>query len=299
MRPRADQRRRPAARLLLVALATALATLPASAQQASRGWSASSAPAIRVFNLAGATRVVGWDRDSVAVAGTVSAGGRLYGGGSRSAIKLGVEPGVPGADAPAARLEVRVPRGATVAVKSASADVTIAGLTGAVEVSSVSGTVTLTGDPRQVSVESMEGAVDLRTGAPVVRVRTAGAAATVDGPVHDLRVESVSGAIVVHGADARQARLESVTGPIRYEGALTRDGVLDVQTHESAVTLILPAGLGAAFDLTTFDGLLINRFGSAAARPSRGGKPLRFTANGGGARVTVRTLKGDVAVYRR
>lgn len=280
-------------------MAASLLAPAAAAQQAVRGWPAAPDAAVRVFNLAGSTRVVGWDHDSVMVTGTVAAGGRLYGGGGRAAVKLGVEPSRPGGDAPAGVLEVRVPRGAVLSVKSATADVEVRDVRGSIEVMSVGGRVTVTGDPRQISVESMTGDVLVRSAAPVVRVRTAGGSATIEGAAEDLRVETVSGPIVVRAARPRRTRIESTTGTVTWDGGLAADGTLDVHTHESAVRLTFPAAVAAAFELTTFDGLLVNRFGSAAARPSRGGKPLRFTVNGGGAQVAVRTLKGDVAVYRR
>lgn len=283
----------------LVVLACVAVVPQDGAAQSTRGWSATSDPAVRVFNLAGRTRVIGWAHDSVSVTGTVGAGGRLYGGGTRSALKMGVEPAVPGGEAPPAELEVRVPHGAVVSIKSAAADVDVRDLRNVVEVFAVSGSITVTGPARQVTAESMTGAVTVRGATNIVRVRTAGGTATVESAAQDLRIETVSGPIVVRGARARQARLESVTGRVTFDGTLARDGVLDVQTHESPVTLTVPATLGAAFELTTFDGLLVNRFADAAARPSRGGKPLKFTINGGGAQVTVRTLKGNVAVYRR
>ena len=286
-------------RLLLTIFAGAALAPAAAAQEVARGWSAAPTAAVRVFNLAGSTRITGWDRDSIAVTATVGAGGRLYGGGSRSALKLGVEPATPGGDAPAAALEVRVPRGVTLSVKSAGADVEVRSVSGTIEISSVSGRVTVTGTARQISVESMIGDVMVQASAPAIRVHTAGASATVQGAVEDLRVETVSGAIVVRPGTPRQTRLESVTGSITFDGGLAADGTLDVHTHESAVRLTLPSAIAASFELTTFDGLLVNRFGRAAARPSRGGKPLRFEVNGGGAMVSVRTLKGDVAVYRR
>lgn len=280
------------------ALALVLAA-PATAQQTARGWAATSGVAVRVLNLKGTTRIIGWDRDSIAVSASVPPDGRLYGGGGRAAVKLGVEPAAPGGEPPAATLEVRVPQGASVSVKSATADVDVRGVGGTIEVMSVGGRIAVSGNPREVSVESMAGAIDVVGDVPVVRVRTAGGSATVDGAVEDLMVETVSGPIVVRSRAPRRTRLESTSGSIAFEGGLAADATLDVQTHESAVKLTLPRTVAASFELTTFDGLLINRFGSAAARPSRGGKPLRFTANGGGAQVTVRTLKGDVAVYRR
>lgn len=280
-------------------LVSVLLAPAAAAQQSVRGWPAAPDAAVRVFNLAGSTRVIGWDRDSVMVTGTVAAGGRLYGGGGRGAVKLGVEPSTPGGDAPAGVLEVRVPHGAALSVKSGTADVEVRDVRNSVEVMSVGGRVTVTGDARQISVESMTGDVLVRSAAPVVRVRTAGGSATIEGAGEDLRVETVSGPIVVRAARPRRTRIESTTGTVTWDGGLAADGTLDVHTHESAVRLTFPATVAAAFELTTYDGLLVNRFGSAAARPSRGGKPLRFTVNGGGAQVAVRTLKGDVGVYRR
>lgn len=289
-----------APRLALLVLAAALGTAaPGAAQTAERGWPAAPGAAVRVFNLGGTTRVIGWDRDSVAVSGVVATGGRLFGGGSRAAIKIGVEPSVPGGDPPAGTLEVRVPRGVTLSVKSGTADVAVAGVTGIIEVASVGGNVTVTGGAGRINVESMTGDVLVQGDAPTIRVQTAGGTATVEGRTEDLRIETVSGPIVVRTSRPRQTRLESVSGPVSFDGGLAADATLDVQTHESAVRLTFPASVAATFDLTTFDGLLINRFGSQAARPSRGGKPLRFTANRGGAQVTVRTLKGDVSVYRR
>ena len=280
-------------------LAALIFASSAAAQESERGWPAAPDAAVRVFNLTGSTRVTGWDRDSVSVTGTVASGGRLYGGGSRLAVKLGVEPAQSGGEAPAGVLEVRVPFGASVSVKSATADVEVRDVRGAVEVASVGGRISVFGSARQVSVESMSGDVSVRGGTPVVRIRTGGGSATVDGNTEDLRVETVSGPIVVRTARPRQARLESATGSVTFDGGLAGDGTLDVQTHESDVRLTFPASTSAAFELTTFDGLLVNRFGDLAARPSRGGRPLRFTTGGGGATVKVRTLKGNVAVYRR
>lgn len=276
----------------------ALAAAPAAAQQVARGWPAEPGAAVRIFNLAGSTRVLGWDRDSIAVSGTVADGGRVIGGGTRGAVKIAVEPARPGGEPPPAVLEVRVPRGVVIAVKSSTADVHVSGLTRSIEIASVGGAVTVDGEPGQVTAESMTGGVRVEGSIPVVRVRTAGGQAVVRGEVEDLRVETVSGPIDVRAAGPRQARLESVSGAVRYEGGLAAGAALEVQTHDGPVTLALPASARAELELTTFDGRVVNRFAQPAAQAGSG-KPLRFSLNGGGARVTVRTLKGDVTVARR
>ena len=84
---------RPAAVVALAALAGLFASAPAAAQRrVERGVPAAADATIRIYNLTGSTTITGWDRDSVALVGTLDAGaGRLYMGGSRAAIKLGVE----------------------------------------------------------------------------------------------------------------------------------------------------------------------------------------------------------------
>ena len=159
----------------LVPLAALLAAMPLAAQERiDRRIAIASDASIRVWNMAGVTRIIGWDRDSIAVAGTVPPGAFYMGGSGRSA-KLGVErPDGSKADLPAT-LEIRVPRNARIWIKSASASVEASGLTGEVECSSVDGSVRVEGSLKLVVAESMEGHLSVYGPMSVVRLKGGGA----------------------------------------------------------------------------------------------------------------------------
>jgi len=291
---------------LLAALVLALpAALHAQHGQRAidRGAPAAADAAIRVWNLAGPTRVVGWDRDSVSVTGTLGAGsGELRVGGSPSALKIAVDaPGAP-PEAQGGTLLVRVPRRAQVWVKGGTGDITIEGVAGALDAWAVSGDVTVRGDADALAAETMSGDVTIvgRTGS--LRLKTAGGAISVAGAAASLTASSVSGPIRLDAADVVRGDVESVTGTVTFRGGVAPGGELAVLTHAASITLVLPRDLSAAFELRTFDGLLTNRFSGAPARFSRG-KPYRFATGAAAARdaalIRVRTLKGDITLLRR
>ncbi len=96
----------------VVLLLTLLLPLPLAAQQRiDRRMAVSSTASIRINDLVGMVRLVGWDRDSLVVVGELPArAGQLYFGGSRDAAKLGLEGTDTSSVVSSATLEVRVPR---------------------------------------------------------------------------------------------------------------------------------------------------------------------------------------------
>ena len=285
------------ARLAPALLALALLAAPAAAQQRiDRRMPADPHASIRIFNLAGSTRVTGWDRDSIAVSGSVPRGaGKFFIGGAGSAAKLGVMSDSLGA--PGATLEVSVPRGATVWIKSSSADVTLSGVDGDVDISTVSGAIRAEGAPRRLTAEAMDGDIDLTTRAAITRVKTAGGSITIHGGGGDITASSVSGTIRYSGAHkVLVGRLETVTGAVTFQGTVMRGGTLSIETHDGPVDLSVPRDQLADFDLTTFGGAVTNALSGGGEPVVPRGKPIRFSSGPGGASVTVRTLKGNVRV---
>src|SRR5688500_19248909 len=119
------------ARALVVGI---LATLtPMAELQAQDAWRAIArgqaiAPTayIKIWNLSGSIRIVGWDRDSVAVSGRVQpGGGNFFLAGDRESLKAGFEMQGEGSG----ELTVHVPARSTVWVKTASASIDVEGMT--------------------------------------------------------------------------------------------------------------------------------------------------------------------------
>ncbi|HEX9581578.1 MAG TPA: DUF4097 family beta strand repeat-containing protein [Gemmatimonadales bacterium] len=256
---------------------------------------------IRIHNMMpGSVRVSGWDRDTLAVTGTAAPGGFFMGGSGRAA-KLGVEGEDLGGSTVASHLEVRVPRRSRVWIKTASANIHVADVTGGLDLYSVSGGVQVTGEVGEVYAESMDGNVDIAAGTRWVRVKTAAGQITLKVGQGDLAASTVSGNIVVGSARLDRARLESVTGDIRYDGDFDRGGTFTFETHGGKVELTLPAAVAASFDLSTHHGRIVNELTRAPTHTARDGigKISSFDAGPGGADVTVRSFKGDVVVRRK
>ncbi len=286
-------------RVRWMAFAAMIGATPLAAQETvTRVVPADPDVSIRIFNLAGSTHISGWDGDSVRVRATVPRGaGRFFIGGAHAGIKLGVE-SEERLDAPGAQLEIQVPRRARVWVKAASARITVEGVTGELDLASVSGDIQVSGAPRVVTAESMDGTIDVQGDAAITRAKTADGPIRLSGPGGDLTVSSVSGAIQLRASrDVISARIESVTGRVTFEGPVSEEGNLDIQTHEAPITLALPGNQGATLDIAAFSGKVVNGFPDAR-RATAAGQPVRYTLRGGGAHITVRSLKGGVTIRR-
>jgi hypothetical protein len=284
----------------LALAALVMGAMPARAQQRiERGARATADATIRIYNLSGATTVTGWDRDSVALVGTLEPGaGRLYIGGTGPAIKLGVEsPSGDGAPR-AARLEVRVPRGSVVWVKAADASIEVDGVEGGLDLYSVTGAIRVRGAPETVRAESMEGGITLDVRAPWARVKTASGRIQLAGEIGDLAATTVSGAIRVAASRQARARIESVTGPVVVSGRPSRGGAWEIETHSGSVTLELAPETDAEIAVHTFGGDVRADLGRVVSRrqDDLSGSELHIVAGTGGTSIAVRTFKGAVTV---
>ena len=297
----------------LAALLLAATLPPAAGAQTRIDRRAPAAPVglLRIHNLVGAVRVTGWDRDTIAVTGTVGTGEFYFGVGKGSG-KMGVElpasvteGGLESATAKGqivpSMLEVRVPRRTRVWVKTASADIEIQDVTGGLDLYAVDGSIHVRGSPQDLYAESMDGGIDLDITTSSARVRSAGGPVTLRGTIENAVATSVGGTITVSSARLMRGRFESVTGELRYDGAVQRGSSLAFESHAGSIVLMLPADVSADFDVTAFNGEIRNAI--ARLNPSLGGdlrsKLLEFTAGEGGAQVTVTSFKGNIVIGRR
>lgn len=317
-----------------VALAT-LTTAAGAQQRVDERMRTSSRGPVEIVNVSGSVRVVGWDRDEIAVSGTTGRGTervQLTEEGGRAVVRV-VLPrrgrNVGGSD-----LEIRVPERRDLLVRTTSADATVGGVEGAVEVRSVSGEVRVDGRPRSVTAQSRSGEVALQvtseravveTTSGEIRVRgtlrRALEARSVSGDITlaamtpEARVETVSGEIRLDGVAGRtdaktvsgdvvvggrrlQGEFRSVSGDIRLHGDLDASGTTTVNTHSGDVVLDMGGTRSADVSVSTFSGEVDN--GLTNARVTRSGeREWRLRTGRGGARVTVRTFSGDVRLTDR
>lgn len=295
---------------------------------------------VEIHNLAGNVRVTGWGRNEIRVTGTLGRGAErldISPRGSTTEIRV-VLPrnarNVRGSD-----LEIRVPEGKEVVVRTTSAEIEVEEITGIVAAHSTSGDVVVSGRPRAVTAVSTSGDVvvdvssttrvqgrstsgDVRVNGTVreaVDVESTSGDVEVSASTPEMRAKSVSGDVMLRGATGRvsastisgdteildsriqHGSFETVSGELRFSGELQRGGAFNLQSHSGDIELALPGGAGAEFEVKTFSGEIDTEFAAQVQRVSRygPGKELRFTAGNGGSLVTVKTFSGNVRLLRR
>lgn len=303
MRPHPSRRARAFALALLALGAAAIAT-PAQAQGLgpqvafTRGWPLDRDGMVKIFVPNGRIRVIGWDRDSVAVTGTVSRTGSPYGGGGRRGVKLGVEGSTPGVGGD---LTVRLPAGAIVSVRGAATDITVEGLTGGVDVNCVTGQVRITGDPRELIAEAMDGLLEIVGSPGTLRAKTASATLRWLGHSDEATLGSISGSIDASRGPLGRVRIETISGNVTLDAALQATADVVIESHSGSVDIRVPSTAQARISV---DAPQLAYEGTGRVSPAQTiGKrtaPRTIDVNGAnattGAAVTVRSFKGEVRV---
>lgn len=267
-------------------------------QKVTGGFQLDADGSLRITIPAGTVRLIAWDRDSVAVTGTIApGGGTYYGGGRGRAGKLGIEARDMSGTGPGADIEIRVPAGARLWVKTVSASVNVEGARGEVDCISVGGSIRIDGNPRVLNAETMDGIVTVENAGGVMRIRTGGGNIGVRGPGGDITASSVGGSIDVTTDRLERGRFESVTGAIRFGGNIARGGALEAETHSADVTLRFVGGLDAEVTLASVAGQAFNRLSEKGSAVPKG-KTAVFIAGEGGAQVSARSFKGTVTISR-
>jgi DUF4097 and DUF4098 domain-containing protein YvlB len=256
---------------------------------------------ISIENVAGSVRVTGWDRNEVHVTGTVgdaTDGLSVTGGPDHLSIEVEIPRGNHGGGDVSADLEIQVPAGCQLEVETVSASIDATELSGRAELSSVSGSITLAGRPSGAEVETVSGAIQIRGSGTPVDVESVSGSITLTGVAGQVDVSTVDGSIEVTADEIRQGDFEAVSGDIRISGALAAGAELDIEGHSSSVTLAVPSGTSARFDVTTFSGDIDNGLGPAAesAGGYAPGKTLEFTLGSGSAEVSIETFSGNVVL---
>jgi hypothetical protein len=265
-----------------------------------RGMALDATAGIRVYNLVGSVTVRGWNRDSIAVRGSLGKGDELHMGGTRSGMKMFVE-GLDDRNPAPADIQLMVPMRAKVWIKTATASIDIRDLTGSLDLYVVSGNISVTGNPADVNAEAIDGSITINGSPAWVRAKSASGNVTFTGSCEDITASTVSGFLSVSGKQFEKAKFETVTGDIRFSGAFERSGLATFDSHSGAVTIRLPAASGADLDAVSISGSIENLLSGTKPQAGRYGRGAELVTqvNGGGVRVIVRSFKGRVIFARQ
>jgi DUF4097 and DUF4098 domain-containing protein YvlB len=289
-------------RLGYLALVMAVAALPAIAEQrVDERRPAARDGVVQISNVAGSVNVTGWDREEVAVTGTLGKGTEhleFAGSGGKTVVKVVLPRHAHHVDG--SRLEIQVPAGSQLEIETVSAEIAVQKVSGKVRLESVSGSITVAGEPSRFEARSVSGKIEISAANAPGRAKSVSGAVTLRGVAGAVEASSVSGSLRVTGGEVTSVELETTSGRIMFDAALARDARLEATSVSGAVELTLPANVAAEFDVTTFSGDISNDLGPAARRTSEHGpgRELSFST-GGAARVVVKNFSGSVHLRKR
>lgn len=254
---------------------------------------------VRIFIASGNITVIGWDKDSLVVTGTVyePPGDRFGIGVTPKGAKMGLwgelEQGVK-----PSRLTVMLPRKSQLWVKTVDGEVNVKDVMGGLDLFSVSGSFRIEGAPSEIYAETMGGQIIVNANTASARLKTAAGAIKVSGTIADLTAVTVSGPIEVTKSQFKRARVESVDGDIRFLGALAMSSVLDVTNHSGAIDLFVPVKTQTEFTLSQYSGEFTDEFGFARKYSGARTKAKDYTFALGKplSKVTLRSFKGRISI---
>jgi DUF4097 and DUF4098 domain-containing protein YvlB len=286
----------------------ALSAPPAGAQEkVDRRLPAAATGTVQVRNVAGSVRIVGWDRNEVQVQGTLGQGTERLDFENRSGVIV-VEVILPerreqrrenrieGSD-----LEIRVPAGSVMDVRTVSAGIRVEGVRGELELESVSGEVQTVGDPEEVRASTISGDIDVASSRGPVSANTVSGEVTVGQAVGEFRVKTISGNATVRVRALTDGSFDTIAGNFRFDGDFSGRARLDLESHSGTIELTVPADISARFEVDTFSGSILNAFGQEPVRTSQyvPGRELNFTQGSGEARIRIHVFSGRVEIRKR
>lgn len=264
---------------------------------------------VEISNVKGSVTVSGWDRNEVAVSGTLGDGARpLKIEGSDADVRIKVEGDGKqgwfswGSDSRMGPtdLDVKVPRSAAVKIEVVSANVSLSGVDGAsLEVESVSGKLRLDSGAGEVDIDSVSGNVDLVGKAAKAHVETVSGSIRTRGLGGRIKYETVSGDIDADNGAYREIDASTVSGDIKLRGKPAPDATVGVESMSGNVHLYLPDDASARLKASSFSGTIRSDFGSVRHEEHGPGSSLDASVGNGGGQVKIETFSGDVDIRRQ
>ncbi len=290
---------------LMITSLFCLLMLPAFAdEEVERRLDAAPDGHVEVSNIAGSVTVIGWNRNTVEVTGTLGRNvEELIFERDGDTIEIKVKVPKRGGRGIESDLSINVPKNSTLDIGTVSADIDVSDVVGEQNLSSVSGDIETDYSGGELSAQSVSGDVEVSGNGAAGDV----VATTVSGDVTLYRVsgeveaESVSGGVVVDEGSFEQAELGTVNGEIVFHGQLERNGRLSIDTVNGSVDVKFVGDVSAHFEIDTFNGGIRNCFGPKAERTSKyaPGWELEFTEGSGSGRVEISTMNGGVSLCKK
>jgi DUF4097 and DUF4098 domain-containing protein YvlB len=296
-------------------------------EKINRSLDVSKTPYVQIEHVNGSAKVIAWDKSEVKVTGTLGDRTERFifeKDDNEVLIKVKMKNsngwnnwGSDNGD----ELEIFVPRQSKVFYSSVNADVEldqvrggarVETVNGSIEVKELAGRIRLESVNGRITANSLEGDVKISTVNGTIDSRSSkgkeDSYESVNGDIEvtsesgDINVETVNGDIELQLGSVNQLNLDTVNGSIKAKLDLEINGEIDASSVGGSIYLSLQSDVSARFDIEGHAGgkitnnLSDDKVQKAKYGPSRW---LKFSLNGGSAKVNVSTVSGRVKLDKK
>lgn len=262
---------------------------------------------LSIENPVGQVIVRTWDRPEVRITGSLGEGAEkhIVQGGPG---ELGIEIRNPGQQGwfgwgkganEATRLEITLPRTASLEVEAVSADIDVAGTAGrGLSLSSVSGNVRVRqAKAGQAEFATVSGDLDaeIDTGA-LTADAVSGDQRIAGRVVGRVQLNSVSGDTTLVSGQVERLNLSTVSGNGHMTTALAASGRVEADTVSGDLHLVIPAETSARLQVETFSGGITSPVGTVHTEQYGPGKSLDARLGTGAGGIKLESFSGDVRI---
>jgi hypothetical protein len=263
---------------------------------------------INISNVKGEVTITAWNRNEVHVGGQLGDGAEpLTIEGSDNNLTIDVKAkGHDGwfnwngenAMAPT-KLDITVPRGASLKVNVVSAPLSVDGIDGGdIEVNSVSGRVRINAQTPMLNAVSVSGNVAFSGHAAQAKLQTVSGDILAPSLGAAVELQTVSGHIQAGGGPWRQLSLSTVSGDVQLNGSVAANGSISIDSMSGDVQLQFPATLNSNLHANTFSGDLRSDFGTPTHPEHGPGSTLDTVVGNGSGKIHIESFSGDVRIRK-
>lgn len=287
----------PLSKRYLVALALLLPLAAQAATRVDERHPLAAGGRVELSNIAGKVTVRGWDRNEVALSGSLADGLRLQ--QDKSANRVRWEVIYPrNGNSGGATLELRVPRSVEVQLGTVSADIDVAEVDlRRLQANAVSGDVAASGRSGETNLASVSGSIRSQVQTPRLELRAVSGSIQAGGGAGDVSVGTVSGNITLDAAKVQRLAAEAVSGSLKVGAAgLAPGGKVTLETVSGSISLSLPAQVSARLAVKTFSGDISSPVGQVEKPRYGPGRSLDTRLGGGDGDISINAHSGRVKV---
>ena len=240
---------------------------------------------VKISNVTGSLRVVGWDKNVVKVSGKLGKnvqGVNFTVTDSETDIRVRYPKNL---DNKGAWITVKVPHYSILRVSTVSANVTIVECQGAIDANTVSGSLVMYKVDGAIKAKSISGDLRISGGSEIVEVDTTSGRIDLHYCNGKVLANTVSGRVDITSEHINELKVKTTSGTINYRGGFLPKGSYNVKSVSGDIHLRLPEGTKANFTTKSMSGMTRTN--------------LLSSNEAGVAHVEARTLSGSITAYKR